>query len=637
MAAVPSVPQDVSVELPRALLDGTLSVSWEPSSGQPVTYKVQWRSPSQEFSSSRQHEVLGIRRLDGRRATVLKGLNDRTEYAVRVLATNDHGDSPPSPEVTGTSLSGHVRYRRFVRAVVKEYGRNHPWLQATWDHMEQYGVEIVVDENQPGHGYVTPQCWSYASDALAGCRIIRMGTSVYDWRNKGTVLHELAHVYTVTTNISDRPAPLAMAFVYFHKLCESKQHSVIYQCPSPRELFADIVTLNTVSNSISRTPTSVLMPYAPYWYGGMKILEPLFPEERPKQARDDPGHDTSQLGYSAVFEKVRKAQIANARMLKAALPEARALVRTALNGQVPQWFTTTYHDTAGKPDLKRFWVDVRKLPVLPRQISVNQLSGAFGGYCDNQEASESAFLERPTTNPWRDGGCVPGAPAGLEVAHDAKGIAVSWTAPADHGVSPVQGYRVRRRHGSRPYHPTHEMIISDPTQRTHVIGLVPSGVHTLEVTAFNSHGEGVGTIATVTVPDRVAPKLSRVTSEGLELLLRYGEALHSSSVPPASAFRIQAPAVSVSDVFRAPPMPALRVAAVYVSVNVVILTLKVTETEMTVPTSSDQFEYRLSYSVPQGSSVAPIRDVAGNPARGFSNLAVTVAHLEDLADFFDVR
>ena len=45
-----------------------------------------------------------------------------------------------------------------------------------------------------------------------------------------------------------------------------------------------------------------------------------------------------------------------------------------------------------------------------RVALVFQLRNSFGGYCDNRSATESAFGSGTTRNPWRDAGCLPGAP-----------------------------------------------------------------------------------------------------------------------------------------------------------------------------------------------------------------------------------
>ena len=75
-----------------------LSVSWNPVSGADG-YKVQWKSGSDQFDSSRQHVVTGG---DTTKYTI-SNLAPGTEYTVRVIATKSGGaaDGRPSPEMTG--------------------------------------------------------------------------------------------------------------------------------------------------------------------------------------------------------------------------------------------------------------------------------------------------------------------------------------------------------------------------------------------------------------------------------------------------------------------------------------------------------------------------------------------------------
>ena len=74
-----------------------LSVLWDSVSGADG-YKVQWKSGSDKFDSSRQHVVTGG---DTTKYTI-SNLAPGTEYTVRVIATKaDADDGTPSPEMTG--------------------------------------------------------------------------------------------------------------------------------------------------------------------------------------------------------------------------------------------------------------------------------------------------------------------------------------------------------------------------------------------------------------------------------------------------------------------------------------------------------------------------------------------------------
>ena len=85
--------------------------------------------------------------------------------------------------------------------------------------------------------------------------------------------------------------------------------------------------------------------------------------------------------------------------------QALDVVRSAATGEMPSWFADTYDDANGAPDLERVWVNVKAIRDNTDKIAaVFQLRNAFGGYCDNQKAAESAL---------RSGGsrAIPGATA----------------------------------------------------------------------------------------------------------------------------------------------------------------------------------------------------------------------------------
>ncbi len=95
----PGAPDNV-----RALSgNAELVVTWgEPNDGgSAITeYTLQWKSGGESFSSSRQRTIAAPSRSD-----TIPSLTNGTEYAVRVKATNTHGDSDWSVEATGTPRS----------------------------------------------------------------------------------------------------------------------------------------------------------------------------------------------------------------------------------------------------------------------------------------------------------------------------------------------------------------------------------------------------------------------------------------------------------------------------------------------------------------------------------------------------
>ena len=99
-ATVPTAPQELTVS--PATQSGQLDVSWQaPSSngGSAVTgYKVQWKEAADSWDTAAdvsQTTVTGT-------THTITGLTGGVEYAVRVMATNDEGDSPASTVAKST-------------------------------------------------------------------------------------------------------------------------------------------------------------------------------------------------------------------------------------------------------------------------------------------------------------------------------------------------------------------------------------------------------------------------------------------------------------------------------------------------------------------------------------------------------
>ena len=96
---MPPAPTGVTVTSGTSVGSGKLKVSWTTptnNSGAAITgYKIQWKSGTQEFSSSRQ-------RTDTASPYTITGLTNGTAYTVRVLAVNSVGDSAASNTATGT-------------------------------------------------------------------------------------------------------------------------------------------------------------------------------------------------------------------------------------------------------------------------------------------------------------------------------------------------------------------------------------------------------------------------------------------------------------------------------------------------------------------------------------------------------
>ena len=177
--------------------------------------------------------------------------------------------------------------------------------------------------------------------------------------------------------------------------------------------------------------------------------------------------------------------------------EALEIVSSALDGKRLEWFSETY-SVSGVTNLEKLWKDIqefeRRIATYheeEQQIVVYHLRNAFGGYCNNANATASMFGDGPTRNPWRDGGCVPSAPE-IEVTANANGdLSISWTAPDDDGSAPIEGYQVQWRSDDQQYTRSRQVATSDSSTFSYQPGGLPPGIrHHVQVLAYDTNGDG---------------------------------------------------------------------------------------------------------------------------------------------------
>ena len=562
---VPDAPTAVAV---YSIESQKLEVRWSTSDAASTTsFKIQWKSGSEEFDSSRQLSSDPATSIVSEQSTsagdryvdTLTGLTDGAEYTVRVMAANANGDSDPSEEATGTPASGPGQVREFwENEVAKVFESSHPWLRETWDYMTTQNVPVAWSTGLTGGARVL--CTHVTPSKLRECDAYEVYVPRYARNLIYLISHELAHVYTLANNVAATPGPLGVARLYFHVLATgvSLENPV---CPSV-ELFADAVVLLTLGD---RFPSS-----GTYW-----------------------------PGCSTITDTVTE--------------QALAVVRSATAGQMPSWLGDTYNDSDGNPDLARVWRDVKAIwagrsSLGYRATAVFQLRYAFGGYCDNQKATDSAFGSGVTRNPWRDGGCVPDALTNVSVTAVGSGkLTVSWQGPPlDDGGSPIEGYKVQWKSGTQEYASSRQAVVTDLTNIVHfqtISGLTNDESHTIRVLAYNHNGDGAAAEVTVTptATDTTAPSLLLARFEEYWVRLIWSEALDESSVPPSTAFTVTVNGVS-------------RDGNVEVNGNVVSLggSGGVNPTDVLT----------VSYTAPTGPGAMPLRDSAGNKAADFSNQSV---------------
>ena len=581
-SATPAVPPPLTDTVPRAprftglyVDDSTLTVVGSLSLGKAVpverlssvvsSFKVQWKSGSQQYDSSRQHvldpqpaSVSGAHSTAFVPSYTITGLTNGVEHTMRIIATNAYGDGPPSEEKSGTPNPKPAQLWQFIEDdIVEEHETSFPWLRDTWNYLQHNNVRLHV------RNYGSSRVSRFCNDdqTLASCyvRSITITTDVVDGEadtKKWTILHELAHVYTLANGVSDTPAPLAMAHLYFGSL--NTQGS---SCGSS-ELYADMLASLVLGGSTTE---------ATYW-----------------------NRCTGESDSTA----------------------ALAVVRSAAGGQEPSWSADTYNDSNGNPDLEQVWADLIALGW--SKTVAFQLRDQFGGYC-NEETVSSAIkwdnvARAVTRNPWKDGGCVPGAPTSLATGSAGDGkVAVSWNAPASDGGSLLRGYKVQWKSGDDDFGSTRKKSVWFSPWETHrpsqvsktIAGLTNGVEYTFQVFGFNQNGDGAAaeTTATPSMADTTAPELLTAIVERASLVLSYSEALEETSAPAASAFTVKVAGATRS------------VDEVSVEGSAVSLTLS------SKVASGDSVT--VSYAVPTDVNASRIQDATGNDAAAISTKVVT--------------
>ena len=156
-------------------------------------------------------------------------------------------------------------------------------------------------------------------------------------------------MYTLSTNATANPAPIAVAHLYFDQLSAGNGRCI------GSELYAEAAEMLVPSRNNYITF---------YWHN----------------CRD---HLPSRV-----------------------TPEAVQVVEDAFAGRMPQWFYDTFQNSDGSLDYEMLWMAVKNMLLDEDRISVvYQLKDAFGGYCSAEMAQESAFSDLQLAQPWRDGGC----------------------------------------------------------------------------------------------------------------------------------------------------------------------------------------------------------------------------------------
>ena len=135
-----------------------------------------------------------------------------------------------------------------VEALVARYGEDAPWIQQTWQYLEDNNVLISVGEIGSGNsGAFKDRCSS--PDPMSGLNVCTTDFVEFDDpTSEDVVVHELAHVYYIDNYVlGDHPEKatgIAIALIYLDTL---QQLDPAWLC-NKYEFLADLMTIRSMGD-----------------------------------------------------------------------------------------------------------------------------------------------------------------------------------------------------------------------------------------------------------------------------------------------------------------------------------------------------------------------------------------------------
>ena len=347
---------------------GVTTTTWadpDNNSGGISNYVLQWRPSWGDFFNYRRYQVVetnGSGRYEFKFTPPIIGSEI---YAVRVITTYDDGDRLATYEVRVPSKSHNLR-DLIKTQVVDVYGSEQPWLIDTWRHLNGPVLDLIEEEkNQVTRTGVGGYTNGSLKQTLAGTlSLSHRQVDDFDRQlEKGgrIISHELGHVYTLTSGISENKAPLAVGHLYLKTLAQNHAPG---KCSS-WELYADLAVLAFQGTYSQFNPDSLI-------YGG---------------------HYWDRCGFN--FDQNTKNKVVR---------EVADIIESVfLDQEIPQWFYDEYQRNDKSIGLDSLWSDVKEYGAGSTSFIVYGLQDEFGGYCSKEEVRQFVVREVDSIDtPWRD-------------------------------------------------------------------------------------------------------------------------------------------------------------------------------------------------------------------------------------------
>ena len=299
-------------------------------------------------------------------------------YAFRLIAVYANDKRLATEEVKTPSNARKLRDVIWDR-IVEPNQEEHPWLSDAWTHMNEVGrFRIGLGSNLVSFFSDYP----YPNGLNRGfVNSLSVTPFVLESQYRGTIptlIEEMGHVYTVSNDINENPAPIAIGHLYIHLL--EINHGPKAKNPArcgPTELYGDLAQL-VFGERYSR-----------------------FDAYRGLRGSVSDGFNMGEW-RSCGF---RLDQTTKSRVER----EVPAIAKSVfIDQKMPQWFYDTYQKSDETIDLERLWSDITVDKRYKRTMNriVYHLRNEFGGYCSQEQVRK--FIEGKATgitNPWKDGGC----------------------------------------------------------------------------------------------------------------------------------------------------------------------------------------------------------------------------------------
>ena len=298
-------------------------------------------------------------------------------YAFRLIAVYANGERLTTEEVKTPSNARKVRDVIWNRVVGPNQGE-HPWLADAWIHMNEagrFGIGLGPSRVTSSSDYPYP-------NGLRRTFVHNLSLTRFvlesQYRVAPLLIEEMGHVYTLTNDINENPAPIAIGHLYLHllRINHGSKATNPVRCGAT-ELYGDLGKL-VFGERYSRFDA----------YRGL----------RGSVSDGFSMGEWRSCGFR--LDQATKSRVER---------EVPAIARSVfIDQEMPQWFYDTYQKSDETIDLERLWSDITIDKRYKREMNLiaYHLRNEFGGYCSQEQVRK--FIEGKATgitNPWKDGGC----------------------------------------------------------------------------------------------------------------------------------------------------------------------------------------------------------------------------------------